>query len=244
MTIVYMKHPIKIESHYGIHVLRDDLLEGGTKSVLLDGMEKQNPQITEYVYASPVYGGFQIALSAYCKSHGLKATIFCAKRANKHPNTLKCIEYGAKIVEVYPGYLSVVEKRAKDYCEGKPHVHKFVFGANTPENIAKIAQRTKKVFQKLGKEPDEIWVAVGSGTIISGILQATNRAKVYGVVVGTDTQISHPNLTLLKYPKSFEYESKLETEFPSMPNYDRKALELCLAHKRPSNKTVLFWNVL
>ena len=239
-----LKHPIIIEQHYGINVLRDDLLEGGTKSILLDGIEIQYPDIKEYVYASPVYGGFQIALSAYCKQHGLKTTIFCAKRANKHPNTLKCIEYGANIVEVYPGYLSVVEKRARDYCYQKQNIHKFVFGANTLENINKIAIRAKKVFKSLKNEPDEIWVAVGSGTIVKGILQSVKNAKVYGVMVGADFEYEHPNLTLIKYPKPFDKESRIEVEFPSMANYDRKALELCLANKRQPNTNVLFWNVL
>lgn len=239
-----MEYPIKIEKHYGINILRDDLLEGGTKSILLDGIQTQYPNIIEYVYASPVYGGFQIALSAYCKNNGLKATIFCAKRAQKHSNTLKCIEYGANIIEVYPGYLSVVEKRARDYCEKKSHVHKFVFGANTPENINIITNRAKKVLQQLKREPDEIWVAVGSGTLVKGILQAVNNTKVYGVLVGADFEYSHPNLTLIKYPKPFETESRLKVEFPSMANYDRKALELCLAHNRNSNTDILFWNVL
>lgn len=239
-----MENTITIEKHYGIYVLRDDLLEGGTKSILLDGIEKQYPQVTEYVYASPVYGGFQIALSAYCQKKGLKATIFCAKRASKHSNTLKCMEYGANIMEIYPGYLSVVEKRAKDYCEKNSNIHKFVFGANTSENINKITERAKKVFQQLNREPDEIWVAVGSGTLVKGILQAVKNAKVYGVLVGADFEYSHPNLSLIKYPKPFEKESLMKVEFPSMANYDRKALELCLAHNQLPNKYILFWNVL
>lgn len=240
-----MNHPIIIQEHYGINILRDDLLEGGTKSILLDGIENYTG-IKEYVYASPVYGGFQIALSAYCKKMGLKATIFCAKRAKKHPNTLKCIEYGANIVEVYPGYLSVVEKRARDYCDQKIGVHKFVFGANTQENIDKISERAKKVFEFLKKEPDEIWVAVGSGTLVKGILQSIKKAKVYGVIVGADFEYKHPNLTLIKYPKSFEKESKLNVDFPSTANYDRKALEMCLKNKYESNSkaNILFWNVL
>lgn len=239
-----MEHPIKIEKHYGINILRDDLLDGGTKSILLDGIEKQYPDISEYVYASPVYGGFQIALSAYCKKKGLKATIFCARRGTKHSNTLKCIEHGANIMEVYPGYLSVVEKRSNDYCEKKSYVHKFVFGANTPENINKITERAKKVLEKLKNEPDEIWVAVGSGTLVKGILNAVKNSKVYGVLVGANFEYSHPNLTLIKYPKPFETESRMKVDFPSMGNYDRKALELCLAHNRPPNKDILFWNVL
>ena len=239
-----MEHPIVIQKHYGINILRDDLLEGGTKSILLEGIEKQYPHVTEYVYASPVYGGFQIALSAYCKKKGLKATIFCAKRTKKHPNTLKCIEYGANIIEVYPGYLSVVEKRARDYCEKKSHIHKFAFGANTPENINIITNRAKKVLDQLGSEPDQIWVAVGSGTLVKGILKAVNNAKVYGVIVGANFEFNHPNLILIKYPKPFEKESLLEVDFPSMANYDRKALELCLIQNQKLGSNILFWNVL
>jgi hypothetical protein len=239
-----MEHPVVIQKHYGINILRDDLLEGGTKSILLEGIEKLYPHVIEYVYASPVYGGFQIALSAYCKKKGLKATIFCAKRKQKHPNTLKCIEYGANIIEVYPGYLSVVEKRARDYCDKKSHIHKFVFGANTSENINIITTRAKKVIEQLGSEPEQIWVAVGSGTLVKGILQAVTNAKVYGVIIGADFEYEHPNLTLIKYPKSFEKESLLEVVFPSMANYDRKALELCLAQNDIFTSNILFWNVL
>lgn len=242
-----MEHLIVIEKHYGINILRDDLLEGGTKSILLEGIENKFPNVTEYVYASPVYGGFQIALSAYCKKKGLKATIFCAKRTQKHPSTLKCLEYGANIIEIFPGYLSVVEKRAREYCKNNLQTHKFIFGANTSENIDIITKRAKKVFEKLDGEPEEIWVAIGSGTLIKGILQAVTTAKVYGVIVGAEFEFKHPNLTLLKYPKPFEKESKLQVDFPSTANYDRKALELCLLKNNKEfslDKKVLFWNVL
>jgi hypothetical protein len=243
-----MTHPITIEEHSGIHVLRDDLLEGGTKSVFIDEMVKELPHVKEFVYASPVYGGFQIALSIYCKKHQLKATIFCAKRNIRHPNTIACIEYGANIVEVFPGYLSVIEKRARQYCDKTPHTHKIVFGAHTPPNINIIADRARRIFETMGREPDEIWVSVGSGTIITGILQAVNNARVYGVVVGADFQMKHPNLTLIKYPRPFEVESKIQVDFPSMPNYDRKAFEICLektcSPERTASPLILFWNVL
>lgn len=56
---------ITIEQHFGVNVLRDDLLPGGTKSILMPSIIGDS---LEYVYASPVYGGFQIALSEYCKT--------------------------------------------------------------------------------------------------------------------------------------------------------------------------------
>ena len=235
--------PITIKEHNGIFVLRDDFLPGGSKSVLIKNIIENHPDKSEYVYASPVYGGFQIALSIYCKRHNLRCTIFCAKRKHKHPNTVLCKKHGAKIVEIPNGYLSVVEKHARDYCAKNVKRHKIEFGAQSPENIALITERAKRVIQTLGKEPDEIWVAVGSGTLVQGILGAVKHATVHGVQVGAEVGIKHPRLVLHKYPMPFDRESHLLPEFPSMPNYDRKAFEMCLEKHKKEN-TVLFWNVL
>jgi hypothetical protein len=235
-----MTGPI-IKDHYGIKVVRDDLLPGGTKSILMKSID--NPAINEFVYASPVYGGFQIAISMYCKSVGKKATIFCAKRNVSHANTLTCIEHGATIVEVPYGYLSVIEKKAREYCSGKQATHKIVFGASTIENQLCIKNRVLDAITALGQEPDEIWCAVGSGTLIMGILMAVSKkVKVFGVQIGAEFKHESSNLTIIKYPKSFEKESKLKIDFPSMPNYDLKAFEVCLAEK--GQGLVLFWNVL
>lgn len=124
---------IQIEKYNNIYVLRDDLLMGGTKSVLLSSLNE--PNITEYVYASPVYGGFQIALSMYCKSVNKTATIFCAKRNKKHSNTLKCIDYGANVIEVDYGYLTVIEKHAREYSNGKSNIRKIIFGSKTEDQL-------------------------------------------------------------------------------------------------------------
>jgi hypothetical protein len=233
-------YPI-IKDHYGIKVVRDDLLPGGTKSILMPLID--DPAITEFVYASPVYGGFQIALAMYCKSVGKRATIFCAKRNVMHANTLKCIANGANVIEVPYGYLSVVEKKAREYCQCKSHIKKIIFGASTYENKLLIAERVQQVIKALGKEPDEIWCAVGSGTLISSILMAVSpNVKVFGVQVGADFKETSPNLTIIKYPKPFDKESKIKVDFPSTPNYDLKAFEICL--KQKGEGTILFWNVL
>ena len=303
----------KYENQTGIYVLRDDLLPGGTKSILLDSLLINHHDVNELVYASPCYGGFQIALSIFCKNNNKKATIFCAKRTMRHPNTEICIQNGANVIEVPYGYLSVVEKHAREYLREPRFPHtpslqtkgiilgaqclaplvplKIAFGANSPENITIIASRAKRVIESFteiyGKPPDEIWCAVGSGTLISGIIQAVAEMqgaqcfcqalptwemghmgdapcskgsegtacplKIYGVQVGKEFKGSNsPNVTILVYPKPFEYESKLKIDFPSMKNYDLKAFELCLEYNKnksiasniDENKKVLFWNVL
>ena len=71
---------IVIESHKGIEVLRDDLLSGGTKSVLLKNI--LDTTYDEFVYPSPVYGAAQIALSSYCKFIGNKKLSFVQKERN------------------------------------------------------------------------------------------------------------------------------------------------------------------
>jgi threonine dehydratase len=100
----------------------------------------------------------------------------------------------------------------------------------------------RQIINQLGKEPDEIWCAIGSGTLVDSILLATETAKIYGVQVGAEYTGKHERLTVLKYPKSFDKLSKFVAGFPSMPNYDLKAFELCIKHKH--SKDVLFWNVL
>lgn len=234
-----------IEQYYGINVLRDDLLPGGTKSIILPNikpiLEPNKIYSNEYVYATPVYGGFQIALSIYCKQNNIKATIFCAKRAKRHENTQRCIDEGAKVIEIPHGYLTVVEKASRHYCE-QMNAHKIVFGAKNESNIKALSVYVKAVINSLGKEPDEIWCAVGSGMLVESILKGTTSAKIHGVMVGSAYQNTHERLTLHRYHKTFEKPSIIHAPFPSMPNYDLKAWEYCSIKSR--GDSVLFWNVL
>ena len=239
VVAVMSDNTITLESYEGITVLRDDLLIGGTKSRFLPLLLNENKN--GYVYASPVYGGFQIALSEVAKNVGKKSIIFCAKRKEKHPNTLLASELGSEVVEITPGYLNVVQKRAKDFVNVNSNYQYLEFGANHPIAINSIANTMKTIIKKLGKEPAEIFCAVGSGTLVKGILSGSNNAQVTGIIVGKDFNYEHERLRLIKYPKSFDYSSKYEAPFQCMPNYDLKALELCMQLKKSND--VLFWNV-
>ncbi len=229
-----------IENHNGINVLRDDLLPGGTKSIFLHKILDTTKDY--FVYASPVYGGMQIALAHYCSSIGKKAVIFCARRKSPHPNTLRAKAAGAIIYQVPYGYLTNCQAKATRFAEAN-NGQVVTFGANYPVAIDAIADRMRKVTSVLGKEPTKIYCAVGSGTLIKGILQGTDTAKVHGVLVGADFSLDGTNrATFIRYPKPFDYESKISSPFPSCKNYDLKAWEYCLKEKEKQN--ILFWNVL
>lgn len=226
----------------GVFVLRDDILPGGTKSVLMPHIVTTGD---EYVYASPVYGGFQIALAAYCQKVGKRCTIFCAKRKTLHANTERVLAHGAKVEEIAPGYLSVIERRARDYAAANMAV-KLDFGAKTDFNIGLLSHRASKVFSMLGQEPDEIWCALGSGTLTQSLLLATETATINAVQVGQKYTCPMPErLKVWEYHLPFDKPSRFNAPFPSMPNYDLKAWEYCCKHSQSANdKTVLFWNVL
>lgn len=228
-----------IEIHNGVSVLRDDLLPGGTKSILFDTILDSN--VDEYIYASPVYGGAQIALSHYANSIGKKATIFCAKRKEWHPNTKRCSDIGANIVEIPYGYLHVVQYNAKRYSE-ETGAQLLPFGLHTEASVDLISNRMREVIEILGEEPKEIWCSIGSGTLVEGILKGTTQSKVIGVQVGKEYEGNHNRLQVLKHPLPFAKNCKVTPPFPSTPNYDAKAWEFCLKGK--SDDGVFFWNVL
>lgn len=221
----------RIETYNGIDVLRDDLLVGGTKSLL---MNQLSTSIDEYVYVSPVYGALQIALSDWCNKNYIKCTIISAKRKVRHPNTIKAEELGAKIIEVPYGYMVVLNKVKKDYLQANPLAKEIPFGLDTEESRDIIAERAK-VLDKY----DEVWCAIGSGVLVEGILRGTTTTKVNGVVVGKDYQNNHQRLKLWKYHKPFQQLAK-KPPFPSTRNYDAKAWEYCMEHHTLNN---FFWNV-
>jgi hypothetical protein len=227
--------PPIVREHGGVLVVRDDLFPGGTKARFLGVVYRD---ADEAVYASPAEGGAQTALALVAKHLGKRATIFVARRARPHPRALEASRLGAKIVPVEPGYLSVVKKRARDYC-ARTGAKLIPFGADMPEAIEAIAAAARAT----GIVPDEVWCAAGSGVLARGLAMAWPRARRHVVQVGralTNTDVA--GATVHVYPASFGREGVPPSAFPSDPHYDAKAWEICTARKGPGR--VLFWNVV
>ncbi len=223
-----------VREHEGVLVVRDDLFPGGTKARFLhhvfDGAD-------EAVYASPAEGGAQTALATVARQLGKRATIFVAQRARPHARTLEAARLGAKIVPVAPGYLSVVQARAREYCS-RGGAALVPFGVDMPEAVVAIAEAAKAI----GIMPDEVWCAAGSGVLARGLAMAWPSARRYVVQIGRAlTPAEVAGATIHVYPAPFGREAKIEPPFPSDPHYDAKAWEQCAARKGPGR--VLFWNV-
>jgi hypothetical protein len=224
----------QVIEHNGVSVVRDDLFPGGTKArfipLLFNG-------VNEVVYASPAEGGAQTALATVAGQLGKRATIFVARRNKWHDRTLMAKRLGAKIEQVSPGHLNVVQARARKYSY-QTGALLAPFGFDIPGATQAIAQAARSI----GIQPHEVWCAAGSGVLARGLAQAWPSARRHVVQVGrTLSPNDVAGATIHVYPKPFGWAVKNPPPFPSDPHYDAKAWELCVKHKGPG--VVLFWNV-
>lgn len=228
-----------ITKHAGIYVVRDDLIPGGTKRCFADQLIKGHDEV---VYASPVYGGAQIAIAHAAKALGVKATIFCAKRKQPHPRTMEAYTAGAKIVQIPNGYLSNVKAKARSYCQ-QTGASLLPFGLESPVAFDAIARRAAKAQQLLDQKIDTLWAVAGSGVLIRGLQCGIDAFTFVAVQIGRSLKpqdVGSANVII--HPQSFEDNATLPPPFPSCSNYDAKAWEhITAAHAKG---VTLFWNVM
>lgn len=234
-----------VEIHDGISVVRDDLIPGGTKARYLAQLFDQHDEV---VYASPAYGGAQLALAYCARSAGKRAAIFTAKRKDPHPRTREARAAGARVFLVPNGYLSNVQAKAKRYAEDQG-AFLVPFGGESPAALAAIAGGMAGVWEAHGPF-DQVWSAAGSGVLSRGLQQgvgmAGGQAAFFAVKVGRElAQADVGAASIIRTGIHFEKESRATAGFPSCPNYDMKAWERCrtLSLASPGAR-ILFWNVL
>ena len=75
---VELPKPI-IEEFDGIKVVRDDLLDGGTKRRAFTKYVASLPNVQEFVYASPRQGYAQLSLAYACKDLNRRCTVTIPK---------------------------------------------------------------------------------------------------------------------------------------------------------------------
>jgi len=221
-------------------IVREDLLEGGSKTRFLPAIIGD---AAEVVFGGPFCGGAPLALSVIGREEGRKVTLFYAKRAELHRRQITARANGAELRFVAPGYMTVVQKRARDYAAGAGALF-LPLGFDVPAAEAPFVEAMRRLRKRKG-DFDEIWAAMGSGMLARCLAKAFPDTPVHAVAVGLasrhEAQSMPPNVVMHEAPYRFEQECKFPTPFPCCPNYDRKAWEMCQAK---STGSVLFWSVL
>src|SRR5262245_26730032 len=110
-----MKAPPAILQNYApkITVVRDDLLEGGSKIRFLPFLVAGAQEI---VFGGPFCGGAPYALSVLGRETGQRISLFYAKRGKLHERQIKARANGARLFEVAPGYMANVQAKARAYA--------------------------------------------------------------------------------------------------------------------------------
>lgn len=221
-----------VRQHGSLIVVRDDLLEGGTKRRIIQPILAARPE-SEFVYASPAFGYAQLALAIAAGEEGKRATIFTAKRKRPHAMTQAAYDAGAKVVMIPHGYLSNVQAKARRYA-AEVGAACLPFGVDSAEAIKGLAE----IARGLPVDPGEVWCVSGSGTLARALQAAWPDAEHHAVVIG-----ANPNTGIAirhKAPERFERPAKAPPPWPSSPNYDAKAWRFLQAQASPG---ALFWNV-
>jgi len=231
-----------IEEFDGIRVVRDDLLEGGTKRRAFTQYVASLPDVEEFVYASPRQGYAQLSLAYACKDLDRKCTVTVPK-GKRYWLTDEAEELGANIIEVPMGYLTNIQHKARVYCE-ENEAHLIPFGGDHPiiiEAMCRAAMSLDSI--KRFEHPKEVWTVMSSGVLSRGLQKAWPNAKFYGVQIGhntTEEEMGRAETFRSKY--KFQQECKKDElpPFPSSLTYDSKAWMFIKEH---ATKGALFWNV-
>jgi hypothetical protein len=229
-----------VKRHDRFFVVRDDLLEGGTKirgaAAVFDAM----PDIDEFVYGGgTAYGHAQIALSRACRLRGKKFTMFLAKRKKLHPYTQRAVDEGCNLIQLDFGMLSVTRARAREYAAARDNCAEIPIGLNTPEVVAAIARDARRT----GLNPREVWCACGSGTLARALKVAWPDADIHGVSVGhklTDDERGDTILHRCELPFAKSAKKEDMPPYPSVPNYDAKVWSIA---QELAQDDAVIWNV-
>jgi hypothetical protein len=219
----------------GLLVVRDDLVPGGTKArviPLLFGAAD------EYCYASPAQGYAQVALALAAKAHGKRATIFVAARALMHPLTQAAAAAGAQIIQVRPGYLTVVQARARAYCRARGAVL-LPFGFDHPVIHAGLAELARLACPEA---PPACYVAAGSGVITRALQAAWPPPQTRHVAVRVGSAPDAGLAEVIQAPEAFAQDCARSARPPisSCLNYDAKVWRVV---SRAPEAGRLWWNV-
>jgi hypothetical protein len=235
----YEAAPI-IEEHGGVLVVREDLLDGGSKIRFLPHIVAGAKEI---VFGGPFCGGAPYALSVYGRRKGVAVTLFYAKRKEFHWRQKAAFRNGSTLFQVPAGRMSVVQHRARSYAAQAGALF-LPLGFDIPGATAPFEAVMARVAAQAGPV-DEVWCATGSGMLARCLGRAFPQSRVFGVTVGlasrNQKQAFPPNVELLPCHYDFAEETPANSPFPSCGNYDRKAWEQLMARGRGRR---LFWNVL
>lgn len=225
-----------IEVHHGIRVVREDLLDVGSKARFGDLLVSQVPKRRPIVYVAPRFGFAGISLAYLAKRHSRRLVLFmpACKRISDHQ--MVAIENGAEPHFHRIAAMPNLNKIAREWAVANN-------GYFVPLGLKHelVTAAIVKVALGLG-QPQRFWTAVSTGVLSRGLQIAWPDAGAVGVAVARNIQAGERGRAeLMSHPRAFEQDALDHNPrgFESCSNYDLKVWDYL------SDMTCgdLFWNV-
>lgn len=225
--------PITI--HEGLRVVRGDMIEGGFKSLALDGIfvnfSKKN-----LVFATNSYGFGALALTLSLQHTDKRVIIFLSKADSISPNLLLCQQLGAILDFSGTSNLrdSVGLKAEASKLYNSVEYEILPLGLETPEVRLKISEIARSLFSN---PPEELWIATASGLLVRTFQEVLPVTKFHAVLVkGNKPEIGRavPHIP----EESFEEPAKEPPPYKSAEHYDAKVWRI--ARENGSRNAMIF----
>lgn len=236
-----------------IYALREDLLDGGTKSRALRPFlaELAEKGVREFGYASPFAGFAQLALSYACRDLGLTCRLFAERDPNRgraHAITEEALRAGA-ILSLRPS-LADAEVACREWADRSAERMKIPLGLDCEAYRVQLRRCIRGVWGNLAPlRPSRVWVSVGSGTLSTALRSVLPPSvEICGINVHVlaeeDPRLAAfrelPNSRYFAAPLPFAQPSPLSPPIPSNVHYDAKVWPFL---SRGAKAGDLWWNV-
>jgi hypothetical protein len=219
-----------IETHEGRYVVREDLIDVGTKARAGEFLIATCPSDT-IVYVQPRCGFAGISLTKLCKMYGKKLVLFMPSSKEISNHQAWCIEHGCEYhfhrIAAMPNLNLIASKWAKEN-------NAFFVPLGLRHKL--VTAMLVKVAYELC-EPDCFWTAFSTGVLNRALQIAWPHAEANGVAVARNIHDGEKGRAkIVGHYRSFSQDSLMSPPFPSASNYDAKVWEFT----EPGD---LFWNV-
>ncbi len=236
-----------------IHVIRDDLLTGGTKERALWAW-LATVEAEEFIYASPFSGYAQIALAYVSQLMGKSCIIVAEKDPSTgdfHPYSLKARSFGAQLFGALT--LTDAEQISRGVAEGRSGMIKIPLGFDDQgfrDSMRRaLTVEWMRIESMVTQKINTLWLPVGSGTLASSFLSfLPSDIKVnclnVRVLKSDDQRIKRieqdPRVTLVEADVPFHTPSRIVPSLPSNLYYDAKVWGLINEFGKTGD---VWWNV-
>jgi hypothetical protein len=219
-----------IEYHNGIKVVREDLLEVGSKARAGEALIA-NCKSDTIVYVQPRFGYAGISLTKLCKKYNKKLVLFMPSSKEISEHQAYCIENGCEYHFHRIAAMPNLNRIAKNYAL-QNNAFFIPLGLKHPLVTAMIIKTAMKI-----EEPESFWTAFSTGVLNRALQIAWPNANANGLAVSRNVQEGEKGrANIVSHYQIFQSDSKIMPPFPSASNYDAKVWE----YLKPGD---LFWNV-